>query len=290
MTLTRYRRTAFRTHRAAIVALILLLLTGSATQLLAGVLVAPTVIFISDKDRTGRLNIQNPSDEPREISIHLAFGLPESDSLGNVFVTLQDSGVTDPRSALDWIKAFPRKVIVPPNGTQVIRLVARPPQNLADGEYWARVVVTSREGSTAMPLESEGDAIQTHLNMVMQTALMLKYRSGECVAKLEVTDKDARLVEGQVNVVVDMQNSGNTSYMGVVTCRLYDKSKKLVTERNLDVAVYRSLKRRIELPFDTSQFSGPFSVDVTISSDGRTDVAPEDMIPGNRIEYSLAVD
>lgn len=288
MTLDQARPFCRRRFVAALAAL--LLVTVVAVDTLAGVLVAPTVIFISDKDRTGRLNIQNPSNEPREISIHLAFGLPESDSLGNVFVNLQDSAVTDPRSALDWIKAFPRKVIVPPNGTQVIRLVARPPQNLPDGEYWARVVVTSREGTTSMPLETEGDAIQTHLNMVMQTALMLKYRSGECVAKLDVVRKEAHLLDGQVNVVVDMQNTGNTSYMGVVTCRLLDKNRKLVTERTLDVAVYRSLMRRIELPFDTTQFSGPFSVDVAISSEGRTDVAPEDMIPGNRIDYSLAVD
>lgn len=284
----RQRRLNFGSKLAA--NLVLLLVLGPVSELLAGVLVAPTVIFISDKDRTGRLNIQNPSNEPREISIHLAFGLPESDSLGNVFVQLQDSGVTDPRSALGWVKAFPRKVIVPPNGTQVIRLVARPPQNLPDGEYWARVVVTSREGSTTLPLESEGDAIQTHLNMVMQTALMLKYRAGECVAKLDVVGKEARLLDSQVHVLVDMHNSGNTSYMGVVTCRLYDRNKKLASERSHDVAIYRDLKRRVELPFDPSQFAGPFSVEVSISSDGRTDVSPEDMIPGNRIEYSLVVD
>ena len=268
----------------------LLLVVLCATRLFAGVLVAPTVIFISDKDRTGRLNIQNPTNEPREITIRLAYGLPESDSLGNVHVELRDSGVTDPRSALGWIKAFPRKVIVPPNGTQVIRLVARPPQDLADGEYWARVVVTSREGTTALPVEGGEETIQTTLNMVMQTALMLKYRAGECVTHLEIGDSKTIVHDDRVDVLVDMQNTGNTSYMGVLTCRLYDAKNTLVVEKAHDVAVYRNLKRRIELPYDPAKFTRPFSVDVSITSEGRTDVAPDDMIHGNDITYSVAAD
>lgn len=273
---------------SGIAALIFALLLTAKT--FAGVLVAPTVIFISDKDRTGRLNIQNPTNEPREITIRLAYGLPESDSLGNVYVELRDSGVTDPRSALGWIKAFPRKVIVPPNGTQVIRLVARPPQDLADGEYWARVVVTSREGTTALPVEGDEATIQTRLNMVMQTALMLKYRAGECVTHLKIGDSKTVVREDQVDVLIDMQNTGNTSYMGVLTCRLYDADNTLVSEREHDVAVYRSLKRRVELPYDAAKYKRPFSVDVSITSDGRTDVAPDDMIYGNDITYSLAAD
>lgn len=269
------------------VVLFVLLITA---QTFAGVLVAPTVIFISDKDRTGRLNIQNPTNEPREITIRLAYGLPESDSLGNVRVELRDSAVTDPRSCLGWIKAFPRKVIVPPNGTQVIRLVARPPQDLADGEYWARVVVTSREGTTALPVEGGEETIQTQLNMVMQTALMLKYRAGECVTHLEVTQSETIVRDNQVDVLVDMTNTGNTSYMGVLTCRLYDAENTLVSEKSHNVAVYRSLKRRIELPLDSGTYRRPFSVDVSITSEGRTDVAPDDMIHGNDITYSVAAD
>jgi len=261
-----------------------------AAETLGGVLVAPTVIFISDKERTGGRNIQNPTNEPREITIRLAYGLPESDSLGNVRVELKDSAVTDPRSALGWIKAFPRKVIVPPNGTQVIRLVARPPKDLPDGEYWARVVVTSREGTTSLPVEGGEDIIQTQLNMVMQTALMLKYRAGECVTHLEVANSRTIVQEDRVDVIVSMANTGNTSYMGVLTCRLYDADNKMVAERSHDVAVYRDLSRRVELPFDPASHAPPFSVDVSISSEGRTDVAPDDMIYGNNVTYSIAAE
>ena len=38
-------------------------------DILAGVLVAPPVVFISEKGRTGRLTVQNPTNAPREVSI-----------------------------------------------------------------------------------------------------------------------------------------------------------------------------------------------------------------------------
>ena len=105
----------------------------------AGVLVAPTVVFMDEHKRTGRITVQNPSDEPREVTIRMSFGLPTSDSLGNVFVNLQDSGITDVKAATSWVKPFPRKMLLQPGATQVVRFVARPPKDLVDGEYWARV-------------------------------------------------------------------------------------------------------------------------------------------------------
>lgn len=270
-----------------IVVLLAGILAGTAT---AGVLVAPTVVFISDNNRTGRLEVQNTSNEPREISVRLAFGLPESDSLGNVYVQLQDSNITHPRSAVDWVKAFPRKIVVPPNGTQVIRLVARPPQDLRDGEYWARIVVTSREGAGSLPSPGDDDQIATRLNMVMQTAIMLKYRNGECVTHMELTDRSARLTERGAEVMLGMRNTGNASYMGVLRCVLVDADGRTAAEKEFNIAVYDDLLRRVDMDFDRTQFRGPFTLDVKVTSEGRTDVAREDMLAGNDVTYTMTVE
>ncbi len=256
----------------------------------AGVLVAPTVVFLSDRQRTGRLTIQNPTDKPKEISVYFSFGLPTSDSLGNVFVTLQDSGVTDPRSAVTWVKAFPRKVILPPHVSQVVRLVANPPADLPDGEYWARIVIRSQEGQTMVPASTEQTGITTKLNMIMQTAIMLKYRTGSLISNLELLSVEAKAEDDRVVVLADLVNRGNVSYIGILNCRLLDTAGKQVSYKRIDLAVYRSLKRRIELPFVDGDFTAPYRVELAISSEGRNDVAPENMIAGNRIEYSMAVE
>lgn len=273
--------------RGVLCALALLLFL--VLDLSAGVLVAPTVVILSDKERTGRITIQNPTAKPREVDIYFSFGLPESDSLGDVRISLQDSNVTDTRSALDWIKAFPRKVLLAPNGSQVVRLVANPPDSLQPGEYWARIVIRSQDGAAALPLAGENNQITTNLNMIMQTAIMLKYRTGELTAKLELADASALQRDSLIEVMLDMANRGNVSYVGILTCRLLDAAKKEISHKKIDLAVYRDMKRRINLPFLPGDFKPPYQVEVLITTEGRHDIADKDMIFGNIINRTLAV-
>jgi P pilus assembly chaperone PapD len=269
---------------------LLVLFLVYAANAVAGVLVAPTVVFLSDRNRTGRMDVQNPTNAPKEVSIHFSYGLPVSDSLGNVYVTLQDSGVTDTRSSVEWIKAFPRKLIIPPNGTQVVRLVANPPKGLADGEYWARIVIRSQEGQTSLPIPSDSTAISTKLNMIMQTAIMVKYRTGALVSKLELTKAEARMGDSAVTVIADFSNKGNVSYVGMLNCRLLDADKKEVARQSSDLAVYRDLKRRVEIPTKNLAGKRPYQVELTVSTDGRTDIAPADVVTGNKILFTMSVE
>lgn len=261
-----------------------------STKLSAGVLVAPTVVFMSDKNRTGRINVQNPTDKPIEVTISFGFGLPESDSLGNVRVVIKDSNVVDPRSALDWVRAFPRKVLVPPNGEQVVRLVARPPQNLPEGEYWARIIVRSQQGQTTIPTAGESDGITTTLNMIIKTAIMLKYRNGQMNAELEVTNIQTSRDDKKLRVIVDMANHGNASYLGRITCRVLDADKKQVALAGTDLAVYRNLKRKLEMPYVPGEHPMPFEIKIKITSEGRTDIARENMVFGNEINRVVYLD
>ena len=191
----------------------------SASNLIAGVLVAPTVIFLSSDSRTGSMTLQNLGATPQEVSVFFSFGLPTSDSLGDVRVRLQDSAVTDPKACLDWVRAFPRRLIMPPNGTQVVRFVANPPRDLADGEYWARIVVKTQDATPNIPEPSGEGQITTKLNMVMQTAVMLKYRHGDVFCELELKGASATFRDQIVEVMIDANNVGNASYLGVLGLR-----------------------------------------------------------------------
>ena len=281
----KYMRCA-RTNRVVLVSLFLLLL--GAARLTAGVLVAPTVIFLSEKNRTGRMTIQNPTNLPKEVTVHFSFGLPTSDSSGSVYLTLQDSAVSDPRSALGWVKAFPRKVILPPNGSQVVRLVANPPSKLPDGEYWARIVVRSQEGEANVPAATEEGKISTRLNMIMQTAIMLKYRTGSLVSDLQLVKAAAKLASSKVYVTVDLANKGNVSYMGVLKCRLLDSEKKEISNGQVDLAVYHDLKRRVVLPIESKSI--PYQVEISITNEGRTDIPAEEIVPASKILYTMKVE
>jgi P pilus assembly chaperone PapD len=261
-----------------------------AANLVAGVLVAPTVVVLSDKERTGRINIENPGDKAKEVEISFSFGLPVSDSLGRISIELLDSNVTDPRSAMDWIKAFPRKILLAPHGSQVVRLVAKPPENLPGGEYWAHIVVKSQEGETSFPVASEEEGITTKLNMIMKTAIALKYRTGELSARLEMTNIKIMEIDSQVVVYCDLENRGNVSYLGVLTCRLYDAGGKEISAHKSNLAVYRDLRRGIYLPLVEGEYQRPYKIDLEISGKGRTDIPQKDMVYGNEISYSAVIE
>jgi P pilus assembly chaperone PapD len=259
------------------------------TELTAGVLVAPTSIILSDRRRTGRLTVQNPTDRPKQVQISFSFGVPTSDSAGNIKLNLQDSAVTDERSALDWIKAFPKKMILEPNTSQVVRFLARPPKDLADGEYWARIMVRSQEGETTIPLPADDDKIMTKLNMIMQTAIVLKYRSGNLISKLEVRETEVFPTDTMVTAYIDMVNRGNVSYVGILSCRLLDAEGREISKNDIDLAVYHELKRKVRLPILAGDFARPYKIETSISTEGRKDIAAEDMIAGNRIDFSTIV-
>jgi P pilus assembly chaperone PapD len=273
--------------RGFLVAAIVTLLT--AAKISAGVLVAPTVVVLGDKQRTGRMTVQNPTDKPKEITVHFSFGLPTSDSLGNVTVSLQDTAVTDPQSALGWIKAFPRKLVIPPNGSQIVRFVARPPKDLPDGEYWARVVVRSQEGETSIPSPSDDGAITTRLNMIMQTAIMFKYRKGDLTPQINVASIETFVEEDQIEALIDMRNPSKCSYVGVLKCRLLDAQDREISQNTLQLAVYRQLSRRVVLPLVAGDFAKPYRIDLSISTEGRSDIPAEDLLPGNEISRTLAL-
>jgi P pilus assembly chaperone PapD len=272
---------------AAVAWLVVMVVTSG--QLGASVLVAPTVVFLNKAEPTERMTIMNQGTEPQEVTIDFAWGLPESDSVGRVYVDLQDSSANDPRSAMEWLRAFPRSMILPPGQSQIVRVMARPPAGLEDGEYWARVVVRSQKARGNEDSNLDEGVITTQLNMVMQTAIMVKYRTGELNSSLQLNSARAEKSGSKVNVIVDLESRGNVSYMGVTDLTLIDGRDREVASQSTNLAVYRDLRRRYQMniPEDSRP---PYRVRMRISSEGRTDIAPPDMIAGNSIEDMLAVE
>ena len=257
---------------------------------LASVLVAPTVVVLSDQQRTGRMVLRNPSDQAQEVSVDFKFGLPLTDSLGNMSLPLLDSGVTDPHSALGWVRAFPRRIVLPPGAEQTVRFVASPPRDLPEGEYWSRVVISSQNAQPPALQQTEEGTISARFNTIIQTAISLKYRKGDLISRVELIGAHAVRNDSTVSVFVDMSNRGNVSYLGVLKVQLVDANGKELQERSENTAVYYDLRRRFDFALPDSGITEPLQVQVMISTEGRKDVPSNEIVPGNAVEYSFAVE
>ncbi len=272
------------TGRGVVFSLLLLI---SLTSVDASIIVAPTSAILGDRERTTTLELHNPTTDPVEVSVALAFGFPVSDSLGEITVPVEDSNITDPQSVVGWIRAFPRQVIVPPLSKQALRLMARPPADLPEGEYWGRLIVTSRPVSEPSVSTDEG-AITTELRMVTMTSMTVKYRRGDPSAGLALRNVKTIRDTSEVRLLLDLVATGSASYVGVLTAIARDADGRQLDRQEINLAVYRQLTRRVIFP--TSQLTAAIaSVDISISTDGRTDIDPRLMIHGNRLERRIAL-
>ena len=98
-------------------------------------------------------------------------------------------------SCADWVRALPRRVILQPGQRQTVRLLAQPPAGLPDGEYWSRVVISSkslpRDGDT---VEVEGhEGVRVGLTLSTRTIISLNYRKGPVSTGLDVESLSASL-------------------------------------------------------------------------------------------------
>jgi hypothetical protein len=248
--------------------------------------VAPHALFIDHRTRSGVLYLQNSGDAPEEFAIHLQFGYPVSDSLGGVYVELFDEVPAGAPSAATWVRALPARAIVQPGERQAVRLLAMPPANLPDGEYWSRIIIESRTVQRAAPLPGEED-VMVGLTLKMRTITSLTYRKGEVITGVHVEDVQASLGDGQVNTDIRLQRRGNGAYLGKLIYTLTDTRGRAVEEWQQAIAVYHHLHRRLSFPV-SDLGPGEYRLRVELSTD-RDDIAPRDVLQVEPVERVVPI-
>ena len=143
-----------------------------------GVMVAPHAVYIDHRVRSGSVLLYNPGTEPVEVSISTFFGYPTTDSAGAIVLRTVDTPDSTLPSAAAWIQAFPRRLTVAPLERQTVRLLARPPAGLADGEYWLRLVIAAKAGQVPVTGVSDTTGIQVGLTLEVRTVIGVAYRKG----------------------------------------------------------------------------------------------------------------
>jgi hypothetical protein len=224
---------------------VLLAICGSmiVPVMMEAILVSPHAIFMSNSQRTAEITLMNTGTGPEEVSVDFIFGYPASDTLGNVFIHFPDSVTDEDPSAVGFIRAFPRRLIITPGSRQVVRLLATPPSDLADGEYWTRVVVTSRGG----PGVGGGtpDDVAAGVTLEVRTILSLAFRQGDVSTGLDMTRFSMGLENDSLILWIGLDRQGNSAYLGQINIDFREVTgDTLVAEWATPIAVYHELTRR----------------------------------------------
>jgi P pilus assembly chaperone PapD len=223
-------------------------------------LVAPTRIVL-DGRKGAEVVLNNIGEEPAVYRVSVEFRRMEKDG------SLDD--VTEPsaadKTAEDMIVYAPRRVTLAPHEPQSIRIAARPPQGLPDGEY--RVHLLFRAIPPANPVEKPtGEAekgLRFQLTPVYGVTIPIIVRLGNLQATAGIANVQSAMgSDGKPVVSVDLSRTGTRSTFGEV--RVLKPGVKDPVAIQKAIAVYTEINsRHVDVPVNPD-FKGDLKGPVTV--------------------------
>ena len=238
----------------------LLAISTPARAGIGDLLVAPTRIVL-DGRRGAEIILNNIGEEPATYRVSVVFRrMTEQGGLTDV-----EQPTEDDQKAADMIVYAPRKVVLAPRQPQAIRIAARPPQGLPDGEY--RVHLLFRAIPPATPVVQAAAAepakgLRFQLTPVYGVTIPVIVRLGNLQATAGIANVQLERNGGKPLVSLDLSRSGQRSTFGEV--RVLRSGVKAPIGLQKAVAVYTEIgRRRVEVPLD-EKYQGGFAGPVTV--------------------------
>jgi P pilus assembly chaperone PapD len=232
-------------------------------------LVAPTRIVL-DGRKGAEVILNNIGDDPATYRVSVEFRrMTENGDL----IDVTTPSPAD-KQAEDMIVYAPRKVTLAPHEPQAIRLVARAPQGLPDGEY--RVHMLFRAIPPATPVvQPAGDApkgVQFKLTPVYGVTIPIIVRLGNLEATAGIANVHLEKKDGVPAIGLDLMRQGSRSTYGEVRVLKAGVKDPIAVQKG--VAVYTEVgKRHVSLVIPENSraaASGPVTVEYVETFDDGT--------------------
>jgi hypothetical protein len=189
-------------------------------------------------------------------------------------------------SATGWIDAFPRKMTIPPLTRQTVRLLARPPQGLPDGEYWSRISISALGGAVPVTGADTG-RIAIGLTLEVRTIIPLIYRKGALTTGIAASNLRATPRGDSLIARVHLERRGTAAFVGMARGTLLNTAGGPVATFQQPVAVYYDADPAFELPV-RGLAPGSYRLRLELDTD-RTDIAPELLLRTATVRDSVEV-
>ena len=234
-------------------------LSAAASAGVGDLLVAPTRIVL-DGRRGAEVILNNIGDDTATYRVSVEFRrmTPEGQ--------LED--VTEPtaadRLAEEMIVYAPRRVTLAPRQPQSIRISARAPQGIKDGEYRVHMLVRAIPPArpVAAPSGEAPKGLSFSLTPVYGVTIPVIVRLGQLEAKAGIANVHLDSQDGKPVVALDLSRSGDRSTFGEI--RVFKAGVKDPIALSKSVAVYTEVNsRKVSVPISdafTGDARGPVTV------------------------------
>lgn len=138
----------------------------------------------------------------------------------------------------------PRRVVIPPGGSQQVRLMLRKPKDLAEGEYRSHLWVRPEAEAVkfeAKPAEDGKSAVQ--IKMLAGLSLPVFVRQGQMTATAKFESASARQADGKLKIDLVLSRQGNRSLYGDLDFICTGGEEKVIRQMR-GIAIYPELTQR----------------------------------------------
>lgn len=256
-----------------------MLMTTMPAQAAGDLLVAPTRVVL-DGDRGTEVILNNIGSETATYRISLELRRMTAD--GRLEEVTADQANEIEQAAKAMIRYAPRRVTLPPNQPQAIRLGVRAPEGLPDGEYRVHLLFRAIPETRSVTDQTVPDGGFTiALTPIYGVTIPIIVRYGNLQATAAIAngrmEKDA---DGQ-SFAFDLSRSGDRSTYGEIRITKPGIDEPVMIARG--IAVYPEVtKRTVSLPVPpeiAAQLNGQISVAYYESAnDGGALIAKTDMV------------
>jgi hypothetical protein len=238
-------------------------------------LVAPTRIVL-DGRKGAEIVLNNIGEEPATYRVSVEFR--RMDTNGNL-EDVKEPTAAD-KAASDMIIYAPRRVTLAPHEPQAIRIAARAPQGLADGEYRVHMLFRAIPPATpvvpaAAPAADKG--LRFQLTPIYGVTIPVIVRLGNLQATAGIANVQLEKNKDGPEVALDLTRSGSRSTFGEV--RVLKAGVKDPIAQQKAVAVYTEINtRHVSIPVNPAfkgEVAGPVTVQYVETFDDGSHVIAE---------------
>jgi P pilus assembly chaperone PapD len=242
---------------------------SAAPALAAGdLLVAPTRVILNG-GRGTEVILNNIGDQPATYRISLE--LRRMAVNGQLEEVLPEAATDKEKSTLAMISYAPRRVVLPPNQPQSIRVGVRFAADLPDGEYRAHMLFRAIPDAKAATTTEVKEGLSISLTPIYGITIPIIVRKGALTASATISDVQITHAADGSALKFTLARSGDRSTYGRIKVTKAGQAKPIYEARG--IAVYAEVSQRtVLLPLQdavvAAQMTGPVKVEYLEDGDG----------------------
>ena len=174
-------------------------------------MIMPKRVIFEGKERSKEINLINTGKDTATFAISfIQYMMNENGDFTEVTEAAEGQKFADP-----FLRFFPRRVTLPPQQAQTVRLQVTRTGEMSDGEYRSHAYFRAVEKQTALQndtIENQQENISINIKTVFGISIPVIIRRGETNADIEISNINYNQVENRVSL--SLNRSGNISTYG----------------------------------------------------------------------------